>query len=338
MSRVHSVATLAVTLTLTLGLGQSALSAVSLSVVGKWFVRRIDLAMAVYAAVVSVAFIAAFGGIELAVRRYGWRDAWAGIGWALVLGLAPVAWLLVRGTPESIGVPVDGIDSRGLAAPLAGRSSSGHPVSKAAIPGGDEGSVTGATLAEALGTPAFWVFAVSAAAFNLIFTGVTTFAEAIVRERQFYDQTTFLRAGITLTSGGLVANFAGGYLARKIAHGRLMSVGMFTVAAALVVLPLGRSTASLFVYALLMGLAGGVVTVVFFGCWTKAFGRAHLGKIQGVAQVMTVLASALGPVLLALGERSRGSISATFLWAAPVVAALAVACWVVPVPVAERRP
>jgi predicted MFS family arabinose efflux permease len=189
-------------------------------------------------------------------------------------------------------------------------------------------------LREALHTGAFWVFAVSAAAFNLIFTGVTTFAEAIVREQQYYDQTTFLRAGMTLAAGGLVANFAGGYAARKMPHGRLMALGMLTVAAALLVLPLGRSSAALFTYAMLMGLAGGVVTVVFFGCWTKAFGRAHLGKIQGAAQVMTVLASALGPVLLALGERRNGSISATFLWMAPAVAALALACWFVPVPVA----
>ena len=52
---------------------------------------------------------------------------------------------------------------------------------------------------------------------------------------------------------------------------------------------------------------------------------------------MTVLSSALGPVILALGERHRGSISATFLVLAPVVAVLAVVCWVVRVPVAEER-
>jgi MFS family permease len=172
--------------------------------------------------------------------------------------------------------------------------------------------------------------------FNLIFTGVTTFAEAIVKERQYYDQNTFLRAGMTLAFGGLVANFAGGYLARRMPHGRLMALGMLTVAAALLVLPLGRSTAALMTYALLMGAAGGVVTVVFFGCWAKAFGRAHLGRIQGAAQVMSVLASALGPVLLALGERRSGSIAATFLLMAPVVAALGVYCWVVRVPLAEE--
>jgi hypothetical protein len=78
-----------------------------------------------------------------------------------------------------------------------------------------------------------------------------------------------------------------------------------------------------------MGAGGGVVTVVFFAVWAAAFGRAHLGKIQGAAQVLTVLASALGPVLLALGARAGGSYSATFLALAPVVVVLAVACMLI---------
>jgi MFS family permease len=313
MSRVHSPTTLAITLTFTLGLGQSALSVVSMAIVGKWFVRRIDAAMAVYAAIVSICFMAAFGGIEMAVKRAGWRETWAGIGWALLLGLAPLAWLLVRRTPESIGLAVDG---GGRTAP----TETEPPV--------------GATFRQALATPAFWTFAVSSAVFNLVFTGVTTFAEAIVRERGFYDEHTFLTAGMILAFGGLVANFVGGWLARKWPHGKLMAVGMAIVTAALLILPFSHGATGLMLYALLMGCAGGVITVVFFGCWAKAFGRSHLGRIQGAAQVMTVLASALGPYILALGERHRGSIAATFLLLAPVVGLLAAACWVVRVPVA----
>ena len=41
--------------------------------------------------------------------------------------------------------------------------------------------------------------------------------------------------------------------------------------------------AMVFVYAVLMGISGGIVTVAFFTCWGKVFGRAHLGAIQGVA-------------------------------------------------------
>src|SRR6185436_4369018 len=46
MSRVTSFTELAIAITLTRALGQSALSVVSLAMVGQWFVRRIDAAMA----------------------------------------------------------------------------------------------------------------------------------------------------------------------------------------------------------------------------------------------------------------------------------------------------
>ena len=46
-------------------------------------------------------------------------------------------------------------------------------------------------------------------------------------------------------------------------------------------------------YGVAMGIAGGVVTVVFFSVWSSIFKRTHLGRIQGAAQTMTVLASAL---------------------------------------------
>src|SRR5262245_44931491 len=47
MSRTSGVALLVVLITLTRGFGQSALSVVSLAVVGKWFARRLPAAMAV---------------------------------------------------------------------------------------------------------------------------------------------------------------------------------------------------------------------------------------------------------------------------------------------------
>src|SRR5262245_59077411 len=52
-----------VLLTLTRGLGQSALSVASISAVGKWFERRVGLAMGVYAFLLSALFAVAFGVI-----------------------------------------------------------------------------------------------------------------------------------------------------------------------------------------------------------------------------------------------------------------------------------
>jgi sugar phosphate permease len=284
-----------------------------MALVGKWFLRRLNVAMGVYSAILAVGFIAAIPTLQYAVTRHGWRPVWAGIGWTLLAGLAPAAVLLVRRSPESIGLTIDGTPAPHNVPP-------GNPPSTA-------GQVeTSYTLRRALAHPAFWVLAVSSAVFNLIFSGVSLFAEAIIRERGFYDPATFRAAMGTLALGGLAANLLGGWLAGRVPHHRLMGMSMLVVAAGLVTLPFSRGQAGVLAFAALMGIGGGVVTVVFFAVWAASFGRAHLGKIQGAAQVLTVLASALGPVLLAIGERARGSYSATFLTLAPVVILLALAC------------
>jgi hypothetical protein len=76
--------------------------------------------------------------------------------------------------------------------------------------------------------------------------------------------------------------------------------------------------------------------VVFFSFWGRAYGRAHLGRIQGAAQILTVLASAVGPLLLARCVEWTGSYATAFHVLAAVVAALGLLALVVPVPAAAE--
>jgi MFS family permease len=108
MSQAAGAGVLLVLVTLTRGLGQSALSVVSLAMVGKWFQRRLARAMAVYAFVMSVGFMIAFPAVGSLVLARGWRYAWAAIGAALIVVVAPLAWLLVRSTPGEVGHEIDG--------------------------------------------------------------------------------------------------------------------------------------------------------------------------------------------------------------------------------------
>ena len=87
---------------------------------------------------------------------------------------------------------------------------------------------------------------------------------------------------------------AGGLIASRVSIQKVMAVGMFVLSGSLLMLPLVSVFAHVVLYAVAMGLAGGVVTVVFFSVWTTVFGRTHLGRIQGVAQMMTVLQSITG--------------------------------------------
>ena len=71
MSRVTEVVGLLVTLTLVRGLGQGALSVVSMALVGKWFTRRLGPAMGVFAVLLAIGFIAATLGVGAAVQASG---------------------------------------------------------------------------------------------------------------------------------------------------------------------------------------------------------------------------------------------------------------------------
>jgi hypothetical protein len=113
---------------------------------------------------------------------------------------------------------------------------------------------------------------------------------------------------------------------------RLLGLAMFIYAAALGVLPLLATLSQLWIFAALIGLSGGMITVIFFAIWRQAFGAAHLGRIQGAAQMLTVLASAIGPLLFAQCAALTGSYMPV-LWAlAPCVLLLSVAALRVSLP------
>ena len=86
-------------------------------------------------------------------------------------------------------------------------------------------------------------------------------------------------------------------------------------------------------WATAMGLGGGLVMVLFFSVWPRVYGRRHLGRIQGAAQAMTVLASAVGPLLLAWCVELTGSYAAMFYLLAAGIGVTAFAALVTRLPV-----
>jgi MFS family permease len=316
MSRATSFAELAVWITLTRGLGQSALSVVSIAMVGHWFTRRIDRAMAVYGVGLSVGFMLAFPLVGALVQRWGWRGAWFAVGCALALGLAPLALLVVRRSPESCGLAPEG----GVApAPGAGR-----PVVRL-------DDLPGHAWRAALATPAFWVFALGAALYGLVASGIGLFNESILAERGFGAEVYYQTLVVTALTA-LAGNFLGGWLAERWALGRLLAVALLVLAGGLAALPHVTALAHVMAWAFAMGLGGGLVMVLFFSVWPRVYGRRQLGRIQGAAQAVTVLASALGPLLLAWCVDRTGSYRVMFELLAAVIAALAAAALVVRIP------
>jgi MFS family permease len=314
MSQASGVWAVLIAVTLTRGFGQSALSVVSLAMIGKWFRRRLTTAMAIYALAMSIGFMAVFPLVGALVQSSGWRIAWAAIGLCLVFGLAPIAWLFDRSTPESIGAEVDG---------------GGVSQEEQRIAGAQ------ATLGEALRSPAFWVFALASAVYGLVASGIGLLNESILVERGFTPGIYYQALAVTAMTG-LIGNFAAGALAGRTSLRTVLVTALLVLAAGLTALAHVTTVAQVMAQAVAMGIAGGFIMVVFFAFWGRAYGRAHLGRIQGAAQALTVVASAVGPLFLAMWSEVTGSYALAFYVLAVVVAVLAIAAAAVTVPAGAR--
>ena len=294
---------------LTRAIGQSALSVASITAVGKSFDRSVGIAMGVYSVLLSVFFAIAFIWIGGVVTTSGWRTAWMQVAVGLALFITPIAALFIR-------------------EPGAGRGEGGGEAA-------DDAPSANLSLGRALRTPAFWVFAGATSVFGLVSSGLGLFNEAVLAERGFDQQTyhAFLAASAVLA---LVGQFACGWLTMRWSMQRLLGLAMFIYALALFALPSIATLAQLWTFAVLIGVSGGMVTVIFFAIWRR-FGAEHLGRIQGAAQMLTVLASAIGPLLFATCASWTGSYTPILWTLAPGVLLLAFAALRVVLPGTPNR-
>ena len=308
MSQASTLVGVLVLVTLTRGFGQSALSVISLAMVGKWFRRRLTMAMAIYALVMSIGFMAAFPLVGAVVQSAGWRIAWASIG-----ARAPRR-------ARTAGVVAGSIVARN------DRSEPRWRLLRRRVGGRRGEALTrgSATLGEALRSPAFWVFALASSVYGLVASGIGLLNESILAERGFAPDIYYTALAVTAITG----------LGRQLRGRRARSTRLAASdpdrrdgGAG------GRARgARPCVHASAGDGAGGRDgdrrrihhrgVLQFLG---HAYGQLHLGRIQGAAQAMTVVASAIGPLFLAVWVERTGSYAAAFYVLAGIVAVLGVA-------------
>lgn len=297
-SHAGSTMLLFVWVLLTRAFGQSALSVASITAVGKGTDKRAGLAMGVFSVLLSVFFIIAFVVVGGQITDSGWRHAWWQISVALVV-VVVVVMLFLREPERVVG------DSQEV--------------------------LTGTSLVHALRTPAFWIFGGATALFGLVSSGLGLFNEAVLAEAGF-DQETFHTFLAVTTLFALVGQALCGWLTLKRRMPALLAIAMFLYAAGLGTLPMLRSQTQLWLIAALMGVAAGFITVIFFAVWGHAYGRIELGRIQGAAQMLTVFASAIGPLLFAECHARTGSYAPLLYSLSPVVLVVGVVAWRITLP------
>jgi MFS family permease len=282
-------------MTMTRGFGQSGLSVASITTVTKTAGGNLGLSVGIYSALLTLFFVAAFTIVGHEIQAHGWRYAWLSIGLFLLFVIAPFTFLFLR---EARSDPT-----------------AGHQDQKPTPEQGEGNTAAGHTLSQAMRTPAFWIFGLSVSLYGLVSSGLGLFNQAVLEERGF-DASAYYRFLSVTTAISLIGQLGCGWLALSQSLPKLLGIALFIYAVALAMLPFVTTFTQLWIFA---GFSGGFIAVLFYAIWRHAFGAAHVGRIQGAAQFLTVLTSAVGPLVFASCHSWAGSYAPLLLGISAIV-------------------
>jgi MFS family permease len=254
-------------------------------IIAQWFLRRRGRALAfssmgVGFAKVCMPIIAAWLIVSI-----GWRESWMVFGIATIALVVAPALLLVRRSPEEIGLNPDG-----AAMPVAGDASTG--TQSKSQPSFDAEVVW--TRREAMETRAFWLLVVT---FGIASVGVTGLNLHVYPYVTDLGHPPVIAATVmsVIASMQLASPLVWGLLAERIDI-RLAAMLRFVIQAIGLGLAILTSNifclyAGFFLYGI--GLGGNLVLPEIL--WANYFGRRSLGKVRGLGVLISQVMAAAGP-------------------------------------------
>lgn len=257
------------------------------SMIFRWFEGRRGWAAAINGVVLSLSFSSAPVLLNGVVVSIGWQQAWIAMGIVFIVGLAAVAFVFFRDSPEACGVEVE----RG------GKTDD----FKTRVP-----VLREFTGAEAVRTPVFWIFTAGLAVNALIGTGVA-FHIIAIGEASGVSRADAVRIFLPVAMFHIATTLFLGAVTERI---RLKYALILMIIAQTVLLYGVANLGDPFwrwVYIMSTGVAWGTFGILINVPWARFFGRKHLGSINGWVMGATVVTSALGPYLFGLSNELTGS-------------------------------
>jgi len=234
---------------------------------------------------------------------------WAGEGVLVWLTVVPLALLVMRDRPEGLGQVPDGVRR----------------------PGVSDLPAWGATRAEAVRAPWFWLVTAAVSVSGMLGTAVAFHQISLLSERGLSTAEAAANF-LPQTVAALVATFAVGALVDRVPPSAALAACMTALSAALlwatVVTP-GWSALGL---GLALGAAGGSVRTLEAATVPRVFGTRSLGSVRGLLAAFSVGSTAFGPLLFAFVRETTGSYRPVLVGAAVLPLLVALAALAVPTP------
>lgn len=237
------------------------------AVLTKRFPTRYRQGITALTLVAGFASTVSFPACALLIGWLGWRGALAVMAAVMVLAMAPLhAWLLQG--------PAMGREPRLVDAQAD------------------------ATLHEALRHRPFWLLTMAFVLYALGSTAVWAHVMPALAA-QGLSEAQALAVVVWVGPAQVAGRLAQAWLGRGLSLHRLGVVVMLGLPLALSLLALGRGLAAMLVFAVIFGLANGLVTIVRGALVPEYFGRAHIGRIGGLMSGVSLVARAAAPVTAA---------------------------------------
>ena len=190
-------------------LGQGSLSLISTTLVAIWFIRKRGKVTAVYHLGMAASQAAFPPLIYLLISNHGWRNAWIVLGFIIWAVVVLPSLLLVRRSPEAVGLLPDG-DS--AAATVSGDAASRAPIE------------TNFSLREAQATRSFWLLVFAGSSQSLISTALVFHHVSVMNSRGLDDGVAASILSV-IAPLAIVGAFIAGFLADRLPNRYLLVVG-----------------------------------------------------------------------------------------------------------------
>jgi len=259
--------------------GQGALTLVATTLVAYYVQRRLGTAIGIVTAVGSAGISLVPIGLEALIAEHGFRTAWFVQGVAVWVLIVPIA---LAGVPRRSRAP--GPEAE-VTPRKTGRSGAARQVVR---------------------VPMFWVLCGGVGVLALVGTALTFHQVDVLGERGLTPAeaaATFLPQ----TVSGLTSTLLIGMVLDRVSPRPVMVGSMLMLVAALVMGGFLAPGWGAVLYGIALGVANNSFRTVEAAALPRYFGTETIGEIRGIVHMITVAASAVGPVLLALGHAAVGT-------------------------------
>jgi sugar phosphate permease len=221
--------------------------------------------------------------VALAINTYGWRSTAVASGMIMLLVALPLTQV-VRRSPEAYGLEPDG-------RPSASKTQEGQDTPVSTAVGRDF------TLAEALGTRAFWFLGFGHALALMVVNAVTAHAVLHLSEGLGYTLQAAASIIALMTACTMAGQLIGGILGDRINKRILATVAMLLHAAALFSLAVATSLPMVLFFAVGHGVAWGIRGPLMQSIRADYFGRRAFATIMGFSFLIAMLGTISGPLV-----------------------------------------